>query len=110
MTHTADKVPGKAPGWNGHAPVPTTGGAAPYRSYNLGNEHPGELLRYIEVLEQCLRKKVITEILPLQAGDVTDTEADDVSERGAPGQPSTHVEDGMGVFVQWYRDYCKGSA
>ena len=46
---------------------------APYRLYNIGNNQPVELLRYIEVLEQCLGRKAQMNMLPLQAGDVPDT-------------------------------------
>jgi hypothetical protein len=53
---------------DGQHPDPATSGVAPYRLYNIGNEQPVELLRYIEVLEQCLGKKAIMELLPLQAG------------------------------------------
>jgi UDP-glucuronate 4-epimerase len=65
-----------------------------------------ELLRYIEVLEQCLGRKAQMELLPLQAGDVPDTEAD-VSDLVADVgyRPVVAVEQGVANFVQWYRDY-----
>ena len=78
----------------------------PYRIYNIGNEQPVELLRYIEVLEQCLGRKAQMEMLPLQAGDVPDTEAD-VSEliAGVGYQPRVSVEEGVANFVAWYREH-----
>jgi len=87
-------------------PDPATSGVAPYRIYNIGNEQPVELLRYIEVLEQCLGKKAVMEMLPLQAGDVPDTEAD-VSEliAGVGYRPVVSVEKGVAKFVEWYRGY-----
>ena len=106
VVRTLDRVPGRDPDWNSAAPDPATSGVAPYRLYNIGNEQPVELLRYIEVLEQCLGRKAQMELLPLQAGDVPDTEAD-VSDLIANvgyhlGVP---VEEGVARFVQWYREY-----
>lgn len=76
VVRTLDRVPGKDPAWSGARPDPATSGVAPYRLYNIGNEQPVELLRYIEVLEQHLGRKAQMELLPLQPGDVPDTEAD----------------------------------
>ncbi|MGY6587887.1 MAG: NAD-dependent epimerase [Wenzhouxiangella sp.] len=91
--------------WRGDQPDPATS-LAPYRLFNIGNEAPVELLRYIEVLEQCLGRKADMELLPLQAGDVPDTEAD-VSElfRAVDYRPQVSVEDGVARFVQWYREF-----
>ena len=101
-----DRPPGTDPAWNGDAPDPASSGVAPYRIYNIGNEQPVELLRYIEVLEQCLGRKAQMELLPLQAGDVPDTEAD-VSELIAQVgyRPTVSVEQGVATFVRWSREY-----
>jgi UDP-glucuronate 4-epimerase len=106
VVRTLDTVPGRDPAWNGLAPDPATSGVAPYRLYNIGNEQPVELLRYIQVLEQCLGKPAIMEMLPLQAGDVPDTEAD-VSDliANVGYRPVVAVEEGVAKFVAWYRDY-----
>ena len=82
--------------------------SAPWRLYNIGCSRPVQLLRYIEVLEQCLGKKAKTEMLPLQLGDVPDTFADtsDLA-RDMNYQPSTTIDIGVAKFVQWYRDYYK---
>jgi UDP-glucuronate 4-epimerase len=75
-------------------------------TFNIGNEQPVELLRYIEVLEQCLGKKAIMEMLPLQAGDVPDTEADVSDLITQVGyRPVVQVEEGVANFVAWYRGY-----
>ena len=105
VIRTLDRVPGKDPAWRGDAPDPASSGVAPYRLYNIGNEQPVELLRYIEVLEQCLGRKATMELLPLQAGDVPDTEAD-VSDLVADTgyRPVVPVEEGVARFVAWYRD------
>jgi UDP-glucuronate 4-epimerase len=105
VIRTLDQVPSANPDWNSNAPDPATSNA-PYRIYNIGNEQPVELLRYIEVLEACLGRKATMEMLPLQAGDVPDTEAD-VSDlvAGVGYRPTVSVEDGVERFVRWYRDY-----
>lgn len=106
VVRTLDKVPGVDAGWDAMAPDPATSGVAPHRIYNIGNEQPVELLRYIEVLEQCLGKKAKMEMLPLQAGDVPDTEAD-VSDliANVGYRPVVSVEEGVAKFVEWYREY-----
>lgn len=106
VIRTLDRVPRVDPDWDGNAPDPGSSGVAPYRIYNIGNEAPVELLRYIEVLEHCLGRKAVMQLLPLQPGDVPDTEAD-VSAliHDVDYKPSVSVEDGVANFVQWYRDY-----
>jgi UDP-glucuronate 4-epimerase len=106
VVRTLDKVPGKNAGWNGAAPDPASSGVAPYRLYNIGNEQPVELLHYIEVLEQCLGCKAKMDMLPLQAGDVPDTEADVTELIQSVGYaPKISVATGIANFVGWYRDY-----
>ncbi len=91
--------------WDSEAPNPSTS-RAPYRLYNIGNQQPIELLRYIEVLEDCLGRKAQKNLLPLQRGDVPDTLAD-VKEltRDVGYRPGTSVEEGVKRFVEWYRSY-----
>ena len=105
VIRTLDQVPTANPEWNGDAPDPASSNI-PYRIFNIGNEQPVQLLRYIEVLEQCLGKKAQMEMLPLQAGDVPDTEAD-VSEliERVGYRPKVSVEEGVANFVEWYRQY-----
>ena len=101
-----DNPPGKNPEWDGMNPDPATSGAGPYRLFNIGAEQQGELLRYIEVLEECLGKKAIMEMLPLQPGDVPDTEADVSELASVVGyKPVVTVEEGVRKFVDWYRGY-----
>ena len=92
-------------GWNSDAPDPAAS-FAPYRIYNIGNNQPVNLMRYIEVLEQCLGRKAQLEMLPMQPGDVQATFAD-VTELGkATGfRPHTPIEEGIAKFVAWYKDY-----
>ena len=65
-----------------------------------------ELLRYIEVLEECLGRKAEMNLLPLQPGDVPDTYADvEALQRDTGYAPSTPVEVGVRRFVEWYRGF-----
>ena len=95
----------KDPDWSSLAPNPATSDA-PYRLFNIGNQQPVELLRYIEVLEDCLGKKAHMEMRPLQPGDVPDTQADVSALIQATGKaPQVSVEEGVARFVDWYRGY-----
>ena len=95
------------PAWNGRDPDPATS-SAPYRIYNIGNSAPVQLMRYIEVLEQCIGRKAVCEMLPMQAGDVPATSADVSRLEAAVGyRPTTPVEVGVRRFVDWYREYYK---
>ena len=100
-----DRVATPNPDWNSDAPDPGSS-QAPYRLYNIGNQQPVELMRYIEVLEDCLGRKAEKNLLPLQPGDVPDTYAD-VSDLTADVgyKPATPVEVGVRRFVDWYLDY-----
>jgi UDP-glucuronate 4-epimerase len=106
VVRVLDTPPGKDRSWNGDSPDPASSGVAPYRVYNIGNEQSVELLRYIEVLEQCLGTKARMEMLPLQAGDVPETEADmSALNRAVEYRPTVSVEEGVANFVAWYRGY-----
>jgi UDP-glucuronate 4-epimerase len=95
------------PDWSALAPKPSSSNA-PYRIYNIGNSQPVRLMRYIEVLEQCLGRKAKLDLLPLQAGDVPETVADVSRLAAAVGfKPGTPVEAGIARFVEWYRSYYK---
>ena len=106
VVRALDRVPGVDGAWDGAIPDPSSSGVAPYRLYNIGSAQSVELLRYIEVLEQCLGRKATLRMLPLQAGDVPATEADctDLA-RDMGYAPSVTVEDGVARFVAWYREY-----
>jgi UDP-glucuronate 4-epimerase len=95
------------PSWDGAAPDPARS-KAPYRIYNIGNNKPVQLMRYIEVLEKSLGKKAQLEMLPMQPGDVPATMADvSALEKDVGYRPKTTVEEGVPRFVEWYRSYYK---
>jgi UDP-glucuronate 4-epimerase len=105
VIRTLDSIATPNPDWSGDQPDPGTS-QAPYRLYNIGNSQPVDLIRYIEVLEQCLGRKAEKNLLPLQPGDVPDTYADvgDL-EQDVGYRPATDIEAGVASFVEWYRDY-----
>ena len=105
VIRTLDNVASPNPDWSGNSPDPGSS-LAPFKIYNIGSNNPVELLRYIEIIENCLGKKAIKNMLPMQRGDVPATYADvedlilDVDYK-----PTTRVEDGIAKFVEWYRSY-----
>ena len=101
------KVPVADPNWNRMEPDPATS-YCPWRIYNIGNNNKERLMRYIEVLEDCLGRKAEKNFLPMQAGDVPATYAD-VTDlvRDVGFQPNTSIEKGVRSFVDWYRHYYK---
>ncbi len=81
---------------------------APFRVYNIGNNNPVPLMRFIEVLEQALGREAIKIMKPMQPGDVQATYADiDDLNAVTDFAPRTSIEDGIGRFVAWYREYYK---
>jgi UDP-glucuronate 4-epimerase len=107
VVRAADRVATANPEWNSDDPDPGTS-KAPYRLYNIGNNQPVELMRYIECIESSLGRKAQKNMLPLQPGDVPDTFADiDDLERDVGYRPATPVEVGVERFVRWYVDYYK---
>ncbi|KRA42341.1 NAD-dependent epimerase [Pseudoxanthomonas sp. Root630] len=105
VIRTLDRVPGADPSYDPMAPTPASS-LAPYRVYNIGNHQPVALLRYIEVLEECLGRKAEKRLLPLQPGDVPDTYADvEALSRDTGYSPSTPIETGVRRFADWYRAF-----
>jgi len=105
VVRVMDHIPGHDPSWSTDMPDPATS-HAPYRVYNIGNNQPVELGRFIEVLEECLGKKAIKKLLPMQPGDVLSTCADVSYLAAAVGfRPDTSIEVGIARFVDWYREY-----
>ena len=107
VIRTLDHPAAPDPAYDAEAPNPGSSNA-PYRVYNIGNDQPVQLLRFIELLEQHLGRTVEKNLLPMQPGDVPDTWADVSALRRDVGYaPNTSIEDGVARFVAWYRDYFK---
>ncbi len=105
IVRVLDKIPESNRDWNGNTPDPSTS-IARYKLYNIGNNNPVELMRFIEILEDCLGKKAQKNLLPIQPGDVPETYADiDDLTTDAGFTPSTSIENGIRKFVEWYKWY-----
>ena len=105
VVRAMERVATPDPAWDSAAPDPASS-RAPYRVYNIGNQSPVELLRFIGLLEEHLGVKAQMNFLPLQPGDVPDTLADCSDlEREVGYRPSTPIEEGVRRFVAWYRGY-----
>lgn len=100
-----DRPPTANPKWNRENPDPSTSWC-PYKIYNIGNNQQEELIKFIEVLEDCLGKKAEKVFLPMQNGDVKETYANvDDLVRDIDFRPSTSIEVGLRRFVEWYRPH-----
>ena len=89
-----------------HVPTRPEPGLPPCRVYNIGNENPVELERFVQIIEECLGKQAVIEYLPMQAGDVVATYADIQDLTDAVGfHPATPPETGLRNFVEWYQGY-----
>jgi UDP-glucuronate 4-epimerase len=82
--------------------------AAPYRVVNIGGGAPIELTKFIDAIEAKLGRKAIRNLMPMQPGDVRDTFASaDLLGKLTGYRPETKIEEGVGKFVDWYRQYFK---
>jgi len=105
VVRALDKTAVPNPNYESSKPDPGTS-SAPWRVYNIGGGTPVELLRYIELIEDALGIKAELELLPIQPGDVPDTNADvDALKTDVGYQPITPVEVGVNRFVEWYKKY-----
>jgi UDP-glucuronate 4-epimerase len=99
------RFPEANPEWSGAAPDPGTS-SAPYKVYNIGNNNPVELIKFIEVIEAVLGKKANMEFMDLQPGDVVATYADVDDLMADVGfKPETPIKTGIESFVEWYKDF-----
>jgi UDP-glucuronate 4-epimerase len=91
-----------------HIPNAGPAGAVPARIYNIGNQHPEDLMHVVALLEKELGRAAVKDMLPMQPGDVMETFADvgDLM-RDVGFRPQTSIEDGIRDFVAWYRGHYK---
>jgi UDP-glucuronate 4-epimerase len=105
VVRTIDKIAEPEPAWSGKRPDAATS-SAPYRLYNIGNNHPETLADFIAAIEKAAGKKAVIEYLPQQPGDVEATAANIDALADAVGfRPSTPLSAGIEKFTAWYRDY-----
>jgi UDP-glucuronate 4-epimerase len=105
LVRVLDRIPTADANWDSARPNPATS-RAPYRLYNIGNNHPVQLLELIESLEKHLGQKAEKRFLELQPGDIPATYADvDDLVRDVGFRPATSIDVGIKRFVEWYREY-----
>jgi UDP-glucuronate 4-epimerase len=105
VVRVTDQIATADPGWDSAHPDPARS-RFPYRLFNIGSNRPIQLMRYVELLEQCLGRKAKKLMLPMQTGDVADTFADVSDLVAAVGyKPDTPIEVGVKNFVDWFREY-----
>jgi UDP-glucuronate 4-epimerase len=93
------------PDWDSDNPDPASSNA-PYRLYNIGNNEPVELMRFISLIEKELGRKAEMIMMPMQPGDVVATFADVDDLKAATGfAPSTSIEEGVAKFIAWFKSY-----
>ena len=99
------RIPSGSPEWTRNNPDPASS-FAPYRLFNIGNNQPVELMDFIAALEDHLGRKATMRFLPMQPGDVPETYADVDDLMAEVGfKPETSIREGIGKFVEWYREY-----
>lgn len=90
------------PNWDSNVPE-ICSSSAPYQIFNIGNNHPVQLMDYIKALEKALGKEAKKNFMDIQPGDVPATHADSSRLQNYTGfKPSTTVEEGVKKFVDWY--------
>lgn len=108
LIRVLDQVAAPNPGFDRDQPDAASS-YAPFRVYNIGNHEPVELMDFIGAIETALGKPAIKNMLPMQMGDVVATYADTDDLRQAVGfSPSTPLKEGVGKFVEWFRQYHRG--
>jgi len=102
-----DKIPEGDKSWDESKDSISTS-FAPYKIYNIGNNNPVKLMRFIDALEKAIGKEAEKIYMDMQPGDVVRTYAD-VSdlERDIGFRPATSIEEGLQKFVDWYMEYYK---
>lgn len=100
-----DVIPQGNPEWDEKNPDPATS-SAPYRIYNIGNQHPTRLMDYIQCIEKAIGREAKKEYLPMQPGDVYQTYADSSALAIATGfKPNTNLQTGIDRTVKWFKEY-----
>jgi UDP-glucuronate 4-epimerase len=102
VVRVAAQTPTGNSAWDGARPDLATS-SAPYRIFNIGNNQPVELIRFIRAIETATGKQAVLDMKPMQPGDVPATAADVSDLMDAVGfRPATTIEDGIRRFVDWY--------
>ena len=100
-----DHIPAPTPDWSAQAPDPSSS-AAPYKIYNIGNSHPVKLMDFIHAIEEAIARPAEKIYLPMQPGDVYQTNADTSALQSELGfKPDKPIEEGVRETIDWYRSF-----
>ncbi len=107
VIRTIDNVATPNSDWDSVNPDPSTS-PAPYRIYNIGNSNPVKLMDFIKCIENACGKEAQKNFLPMQPGDVYQTNADTSMLEAAVGfKPSKDIQEGINETVNWYKEFYK---
>lgn len=100
-----DHVPAGNPVWCAETPDPSTS-TAPYKIYNIGNSQPVKLMDFIQAIEDAIGRPAEKIFLPMQPGDVYQTNADTTSLQQELGfKPDKPIKEGVKETMDWYRTF-----
>ena len=100
-----DHIPAPTPDWSAQAPDPSSS-AAPYKIYNIGNSHPVKLMDFIHAIEEAIARPAERIYLPMQPGDVYQTNADTSALQSELGfKPDKPIKEGVRETIDWYRSF-----
>lgn len=100
-----DHIPAGNPDWYAGNPDPSTS-TAPYKIYNIGNSQPVKLMDFIEAIEEAIGRPAEKIFLPMQPGDVYQTNADTTSLQQELGfKPDKPIKEGVRETMDWYRSF-----
>ena len=100
-----DHIPSSNPSWSGQIPDPSSS-TAPYKIYNIGNSHPVKLMDFIQAIEGAIGHPAEKIYLPMQPGDVYQTNADTSALQNELGfKPDKPIKEGVQETIDWYRSF-----
>lgn len=100
-----DHIPVGNPDWRAETPDPSTS-TAPYKIYNIGNSQPVKLMDFIKAIEEAIGRPAEKIFLPMQPGDVYQTNADTTSLQQELGfKPDKPIKEGVKETMDWYRSF-----
>jgi UDP-glucuronate 4-epimerase len=99
------KPPQQDDAWDAINPDPSSS-SAPYRILNIGNSKPISIMKYVEILEKKIGVDAIKDFEPMRQGDIKETHASyEALNKLIDFKPQVEIEEGIGKFVDWYRQY-----
>ena len=98
-----DHIPVSNSHWSAQAPDPSS---SPYKIYNIGNSHPVKLMDFIQAIEEAIGHPAEKVYLPMQPGDVYQTNADTTALQQELGfKPNKPIKEGVRETIEWYRSF-----